>query len=483
MDSHLAKVLLAAVLVITAFTYAVPAFGQSTVALTVNTQYSTGQSINGMWTTLARNGQVIATGFSPIQFNLVQGQQYVVSVGNYQTFIFERWQDTGSTSASRSISISQATTLTALYQAPGGTGNSPVVHMADTTATSGSLVQIGRRINAEWVKPGSQLIGDKIDSMTLRLARTATVPPGTFTAGVYDANLNLKRPFGIVSPSTLTTSYQDVEFKLPAGDPLYTIAQDDRIGLFYNGGSSSVGIRVMIDRNFADPFDGTSSQRVRYESGWLYYDTGEDLYMTLKQTRGEGGSTPPPPPPPPGDGRPTANGQSLTVNENSARTITLSGSDPDGQQVRFFIASQPAHGTLGLLNQNTVTYRPYDYYDGADSFTFVASDGTQDSTPAMVNISVANTAAKTTSQAVVITVDPRGHTDSGFWTTLSQNGVEINAGFSHVAFDVNNGQQYTIGATTGFGQKVFDRWQDTGSTNPSRAISITRDTPLVAIYR
>ncbi|MGI0019055.1 MAG: Ig-like domain-containing protein [Nitrososphaera sp.] len=476
MASHLAKLLLVAALVITAFAYTVPAFGQSTVVLTVNTQYSTGQPISGLWTTLARNGQVVASGFSPIQFNLASGQQYVVTVGNYQSFIFERWQDTGSTSASRAVSISQGTTITALYQAPAGTGTSPVVHMSDTTATSGSLVQTGRRINAEWVKPGSQLIGDKIDSITLRLARTATIPPGTFSVGVYDANLNLKRSFGTVSASTLTTAYQDVEFKLPASDPLYTIAQDDRIGLFYNGGSASVGINVMIDRNSADPFDGTNSQRVRYESGWLYYDTGEDLYMILRQT--QSGSVPPP-----GNSRPTANGQSVSVNENSARTITLSGSDPDGQQVRFFIAGQPAHGILGMVNQNTVTYRPYDYYDGPDSFTFVASDGALDSTPATVNISVANTVAKTTSQAVVITVDPRGHTDSGFWTTLSQNGVQINADFSHVAFNVNNGQQYVVGATPGFGQKVFDRWQDTGSTNPSRAISITKDTPLIAVYR
>ena len=475
MASHLAKLLLVAALVIISFAYMVPAFGQSAVVLTVNTQYSTGQPISGLWTTLAQNGQVIAAGFSPIQFNLVPGQQYVVTVGNYQSFIFERWQDTGSTSASRTISISQAATITALYQAPAGTGTFPVVHMTDTTATSGSLVQIGRRINAEWVKPGSQLIGDKIDSITLRLARTPTVPPGTFTVGVYDANLNLKQPFGIVSPSTLTTAYQDIEFKLPATAPLYTIAQDDRIGLFYNGGSSSIGINVMIDKNSADPFDGTNSQRVRYESSWLYYDTGEDMYMTLRQTHGDSTSS--------GNLRPTANGQTVSVNENSARTITLSGSDPEGQQVRFFIAGQPAHGALGLINQNTVTYRPYDYYDGPDSFTFIASDGTLDSVPATVNISVANIAAKTTSQAVVITLDPRGHTVSGYWTTLSRNGVEINADFSHVAFNVNNGQQYVIGATPSFDQKVFDRWQDTGSTNPSRAISITKDTPFIAIYR
>jgi hypothetical protein len=45
----------------------------------------------------------------------------------------------------------------------------------------------------------------------------------------------------------------------------------------------------MIDRDGGGPFDGTNSQRIRYESsagGWLYYDTGEDLYMILRQTHG-----------------------------------------------------------------------------------------------------------------------------------------------------------------------------------------------------
>jgi hypothetical protein len=43
---------------------------------------------------------------------------------------------------------------------------------------------------------------------------------------------------------------------------------------------------VMVDRDTASNFDGASSQRIRYESGWLYYDTGEDMYMVLKQTHG-----------------------------------------------------------------------------------------------------------------------------------------------------------------------------------------------------
>jgi hypothetical protein len=468
MDGFLLRLMVAILLVLPVVAYAVPAFGQSTVVLTVNTQYSTGQPITGLWTTLAQNGQVVATGFSPARFNLVPGQQYVVTVSNYQTYVFERWQDTGSPSAARPISVSQASTITALYQAPGGTSET-VVHMSDTTAVSGSVTYAGRQINAEYVTPSSQLVGDGIDSITVRLQRIGT-PPGTFQVGVFNSDLTPKRSFAVASTSTLSTSFQDYEFKLPAGQ-LYTIAAGDRIGVRYNGGNTANAISVMIDRNFADPFDGTNSYRTRYESSWLV-DSGEDLYMTLKQ----GGTS--------GNARPTANGQSLSVNENSGpRTITLSGSDPEGQPVRFFIASQPAHGILGVVNQNTITYRPYDYYDGPDSFTFVTNDGTQDSVPATVNISVANTAAKTTSQAVIITVDPQGHTVSGFWTTLSQNGQQINADWTHVAFNVNNGQQYVVSPTPGFGDSVFDRWQDTGSINPSRVISITKDTSFIAVYK
>lgn len=161
----------------------------------------------------------------------------------------------------------------------------PIVQMSDTTASSGSLLYAGRPLNAEWAKAGSSLIGKQIDSVTVRLQKVGA-PPGTFTVGVYDSNLQLKKAFGIASTNTLTAAYADLEFKLQNGE-LYTIQQDDRIGVFYNGGSTSAGINVMIDRDTTDSaFDGTNSQRVRYESGWLYYDTGEDLYMMLKQTHG-----------------------------------------------------------------------------------------------------------------------------------------------------------------------------------------------------
>jgi hypothetical protein len=342
----------------------------------------------------------------------------------------------------------------------------PVIYMQDTAVTFGSLVYAGRQINAEYIKGTSQLVGDPIDSITVSLQKVRA-PTGTAQIGVFNPDLTVKKLFGTVDVSIVSATYQEYEFRL-AGTDLYSIGVGDRIGIKFTGGNSSNGINIMIDRNLSDPFDGTNSYRIRYESSWLV-DTGEDLYMILRQTHASSSNSPP-----------VAANRSASTNENTPVTFALSGLDPEGQPIKFFIDSPPLHGTLGLVNQATgaVTYTPYDYFDGADSFTFVANDGVFDSAPATVNISVNNTMTKMTSSAVVITVDARGHSVNGMWTTLSQNSVTINSGYSQIDYFVNNGQQYSI--KMGSFNYVFDHWQDTGSTSAARAVSITGDTAFIA---
>lgn len=160
-----------------------------------------------------------------------------------------------------------------------------MTHMSDTTFSFGSLTYEGRQVNAEYIKPTSQLVGDKIDSITLSLQRVGS-PTGIAEIGVFNEDLSTRKSFGTLNVTSLSTTYLDYEFKLGASD-LYTIQSGDKIGIQFSGGSSDNGINVMIDRITTDDlFDGTNSQRSRYESSWLYYDTGEDLYMILKQTHG-----------------------------------------------------------------------------------------------------------------------------------------------------------------------------------------------------
>src|SRR5207248_7177809 len=67
--------------------------------------------------------------------------------------------------------------------------------------------------------------------------------------------------------------------------------------------------------------------------------------------------------------------------------ITLLASDVDGDLLTFSIVTNPAHGTLSG-NGASRTYTPAKDYNGTDSFTFKANDGTVDSNIATVRITI-----------------------------------------------------------------------------------------------
>lgn len=84
---------------------------------------------------------------------------------------------------------------------------------------------------------------------------------------------------------------------------------------------------------------------------------------------------------------PTANVQSVTTPENQARTITLSGIDPEFSNLTYTIMLSPTHGILSGTAPN-LTYTPTTDFVGDDSFTFTVSDGTNTAAPAIVYITV-----------------------------------------------------------------------------------------------
>ncbi len=88
---------------------------------------------------------------------------------------------------------------------------------------------------------------------------------------------------------------------------------------------------------------------------------------------------------------PVANSQSVTVNEDSSVAITLTGSDVDADTLTFSVVGQPANGTLSGTPPN-LTYTPRPDFNGTDSFTFKVNDGTTDSPPATVSITVTDVA-------------------------------------------------------------------------------------------
>ena len=84
---------------------------------------------------------------------------------------------------------------------------------------------------------------------------------------------------------------------------------------------------------------------------------------------------------------PVAPAQSVTTAEDTAVAITLVGTDADGDTLTYTVVDQPSNGTLTGTAPN-LTYTPNADYNGDDSFTFRVNDGTVDSEPATVSITV-----------------------------------------------------------------------------------------------
>ncbi len=84
---------------------------------------------------------------------------------------------------------------------------------------------------------------------------------------------------------------------------------------------------------------------------------------------------------------PVADDQTVIADEDTPVAITLTASDADGDTLTFSVVDPPSHGSLSGTAPD-LTYTPDPGYSGADSFTFNANDGTDDSNTATVSITV-----------------------------------------------------------------------------------------------
>lgn len=84
---------------------------------------------------------------------------------------------------------------------------------------------------------------------------------------------------------------------------------------------------------------------------------------------------------------PTADDLSVIGDEDVSVAITLTAIDAEGDHLSYSVVGGPSHGVLSGTEPD-LTYTPDLDYNGPDSFTYTANDGTADSNEAMVDITV-----------------------------------------------------------------------------------------------
>lgn len=84
---------------------------------------------------------------------------------------------------------------------------------------------------------------------------------------------------------------------------------------------------------------------------------------------------------------PTVADASFVTDEDVPLPITLNGRDINGDTLTFTVATPPANGILSGTSPD-FTYTPESDFNGSDSFTYSANDGTANSNTATVNITI-----------------------------------------------------------------------------------------------
>jgi hypothetical protein len=102
---------------------------------------------------------------------------------------------------------------------------------------------------------------------------------------------------------------------------------------------------------------------------------------------------------------PTAGSQTVSANSGVAKSITLGGSDVDGDALQYAVVQAPAHGVLIVQPNGAATYTSAAGYSGPDSFTYTVSDGTCVSGAGVVTINVLNANTAPTAKIVATPLD------------------------------------------------------------------------------
>ncbi|HJT10074.1 MAG TPA: hypothetical protein VJ771_04755 [Candidatus Nitrosotalea sp.] len=396
-------------------------------ALTVNAEDQNGNALTGYAIELDDNtGTLLDTGYSPAVFTLNAGQDYQVSPDDFGSCTFNHWADISSTDNPRTISITADTTITAVYDcgtgSGGGTGGSGSQDCNTQTEIAsgfnGNSIAGGNYI---WFNSNMKLKSSvPSDGLTI-FFRNQTITGRDFTASVPDSEVIFS-----TSATSATTTFDTSSNMWVTTAPASFAGDVFLSGLAYQVPASGLpgGEKV----TWSGTISSTSPMSIAWKWGAAVYTNFAD-YNSI--------------------GVKPVHSTSLDAYNNGDQAGT-----PENEK-EFVIG-----GARGGGGSN---------WTGSWSATVTASSSC--TTPSGPQVTL-----------TVQTQLENGTALPGMFVELQNSaGVDIATGFSPVSFTVTSSQSYNV-LVDNFDCYTFTSWQDTGSADNPRSISITSDTTLTALY-
>jgi VCBS repeat-containing protein len=193
---------------------------------------------------------------------------------------------------------------------------------------------------------------------------------------------------------------------------------------------------------------------------------------------------------------PVAGDNSYTTSEDSQLTVAAPGvlandSDIENSSLTALLVSGPSHGTLSLSSNGSFVYTPDADYNGADSFTYNARDGSADSNVATVSLTItavndaptAGDDAYSVAEDAVLTVSAAGVLGNDGDIDGDAPSTELVSGPANgsLTFNADGSFTYTPGANfnggDSFTYKVNDGTVDGNVATVSLTVTAVNDAP------
>jgi VCBS repeat-containing protein len=156
-------------------------------------------------------------------------------------------------------------------------------------------------------------------------------------------------------------------------------------------------------------------------------------------------------------------------------------SDADHDSLHAVLGSGPSHGSLTLDADGSFTYTPAANFNGSDSFTYRASDGSQESNLATVTITVdavndaptATSDTYSTAEDNALTVDAPGVLANDSDPDGNQLTVVLGSGPSHGTLTLNANGSFTYTPAANFNDSDSFTYQTSDGTLTSSPATVT----------